>query len=156
VDFDKVYSENYPYVYRFVLSLCRNEAIAEDVTSEAFFKALKSIGSYKGDCEIKVWICQIAKNTYFTQRKGERLTQPIEVELLDEHADVEGAFADKTEALEIHRILHKLGEPYKEVFSLRLFGELSFAEIAELFSKTESWARVTYHRAKAKIREELK
>lgn len=155
MDFDRVYSEHYPYVYKYVLSLCRNEGLAEDVTSEAFLKALKNIRRYRGDCAIEVWICQIAKNSYFSLRKGGKQAEPLELELQDEHADIERAFADKSEALEIHRILHGMGEPYREVFSLRLFGELSFAEIAKLFDKTEGWARVTYHRAKAKIREEL-
>jgi RNA polymerase sigma-70 factor (ECF subfamily) len=156
VDFDQVYTEHYSYVYKYVLSLCQNATLAEDVTSEAFFKALKNINRYQGDCEIKVWICSIAKNTYFTLRKSDRLIQPISLELADERADLEETVANRAEALAIHRSLHQLGEPYKEVFSLRMFGELSFADIAGLFGKTESWARVTYHRAKAKIKEEMK
>jgi RNA polymerase sigma-70 factor (ECF subfamily) len=73
----------------------------------------------------------------------------------DGGADIEGSLADKSEALMIHRLLHDLSEPYKEVFSLRLFGELSFSDIGKIFAKTESWARVTFHRAKMKIREGL-
>ena len=63
--------------------------------------------------------------------------------------------ADRETMLEIHRILHTLPDPYKEVFSLRVFGELTFREIAALFGKSESWARVTYHRARLKIRERM-
>jgi RNA polymerase sigma-70 factor (ECF subfamily) len=162
VDFDKVYAEHYSYVYKYVLSLCRNETVAEDITSEAFLKALKNIGGYKGACEIRVWICQIAKHTYFTLRKSDGRAEPLEAEPLEAAPQSESAgtieetLANRMEAFEIHRILHSLGEPYKEVFSLRLFGELPFAAIAELFGKTESWARVTYHRAKTKIKEEMK
>ena len=65
-------------------------------------------------------------------------------------------FSDKETAFQVHKALHKLAEPYKEVFSLRVFGELAFADISSLFGKSESWARVTYHRACKKIREELK
>lgn len=156
MDFGQVYSEHYFYVYKYVLSLCRNEAVAEDVTSEAFLKAFRSIGSFKGDCEIKVWLCQIAKNTYFkTLRSGEKM-ETITIEIQDSGADIENSLADKSETFEIHRLLHDLSEPYKEVFLLRLFGELSFADIGKIFSKTESWARVTFHRAKIKIREGLK
>ena len=56
----------------------------------------------------------------------------------------------------IHKVIHTLDEPYKEIFTLRVFGELPFSDIGELFSKTESWARVTYHRAKKMIIEILK
>ena len=62
---------------------------------------------------------------------------------------------DKEQAIAIHKLLHKLEEPYKEVFHLRTFGELSFKEIGEVFGKTESWSRVTYYRAKMKIIENL-
>jgi RNA polymerase sigma-70 factor (ECF subfamily) len=153
VDFGEVYFEHYFYVYKYILSLCRNETVAEDVTSEAFFKALNNIDTYKGDCEIKVWLCQIAKNTYFKMLKRGAKTEPITVELQDKRTGIEERLLNKSAAFEIHRLLHGLSEPYKEVFSLRMFGELSFADIGKLFDKTESWARVTYHRAKMKIRE---
>jgi RNA polymerase sigma-70 factor (ECF subfamily) len=156
VDFDKIYSEYYSHVYKYVLSLCRNESVAEDVTSEAFLKALRNISNYKGDCEIRVWLCQIAKNAYFTYRRHIRRNEPTDDDVQDSHSFFEEAIANKSEAFAVHQILHDLGEPYKEVFSLRIFGELAFAEIAELFGKTESWARVTYHRAKTKIREGMK
>ncbi|MBQ2707615.1 MAG: sigma-70 family RNA polymerase sigma factor, partial [Clostridia bacterium] len=68
---------------------------------------------------------------------------------------IEDGIVAKEDSLVIHRILHDLPEPYKEVFSLRTFGELSFAQIAELFGRTESWARVTYHRARLQIKEKL-
>jgi RNA polymerase sigma-70 factor (ECF subfamily) len=76
-------------------------------------------------------------------------------EIESEVSDFTEKLSDKASALEIHRCLHSLEEPYKEVFSLRTFGELPFLEIAELFGKTENWARVTYHRAKLKLKEAL-
>ncbi|MDR1322670.1 MAG: RNA polymerase sigma factor [Gracilibacteraceae bacterium] len=154
-DFDQIYSEHYFYVYKYVLSLCRSEAAAEDVTSEAFLKALHSIDGFKGDCEIKVWLCRIARNTYFKTLRNSGKAEPLTPLLRDGGADIEGSLANKSEALMIHRLLHDLSEPYKEVFSLRLFGELSFSDIGKIFAKTESWARVTFHRAKMKIREGL-
>ena len=69
--------------------------------------------------------------------------------------DVNFPIADEEFAFRIHQVLHKLEEPYKEVFSLRIFGELSFQKIGLIFGKTESWARVTYHRGKIKIQERL-
>ena len=58
-------------------------------------------------------------------------------------------------AFRIHEYLHNMEEPYKEVFQLRVFGELSFADIGKIFHKTESWARVTYHRARLKLQEKM-
>ena len=156
-DFERTYREYFSYVYRYVCSLCRNEAIAEDVTSEAFLKALKHIEQYKGECDIKVWLCQIAKNTYFAMRRRSRRMQLADAEPHGpaQGEDVGAAVENHMDALEIHKRIHTLVEPYKEVFSLRMFGELPYADIAELFGKTESWARVTYHRAKLMIREGL-
>ena len=154
---EKIYTQYFQSVYRYALSLCRNEATAEDVTSETFVKAIGAIDKFKGDCSVKVWLCQIAKNTYFSllkKTKGETALDP-EVEIESEVSDFTEKLLNKASALEIHHCLHGLEEPYKEVFSLRTFGELSFTEIAELFGKTENWARVTYHRAKLKIKETL-
>jgi len=156
-EIEEIYAQHFMNVYRYALSLCRNETIAEDITSETFLKALNSIGSFKGDCSIRVWLCQIAKNTYFSllkKRKSETLVDS-EADLPDEDSELSKKLADKASALEVHRCLHTLKEPYKEVFHLRTFGELSFAEIADLFGKTESWARVTYHRSKLNLREAL-
>ena len=162
-EIEEIYAQHFQSVYRYVFSLCRNETTAEDVTSETFLKAIKAIDKFKGDCSVKAWLCQIAKHTYFSllkKTKGEAFPG-FEAEI-DSDGESESVFSDFTErlldkasAIEIHRCLHGLEEPYKEVFSLRMFGELSFAEIAELFGKTESWARVTYHRSKLKIKEGL-
>jgi len=131
--------------------------MAEDVVSETFLKALKSIDTFKNDCSINVWLCTIAKNTYFSllkKRKRETDFDP-EIETGSSDFDFTEKLFDKESALQLHRLLHDLEEPYKEVFSLRVFGDLSFAEIAELFGKTENWARVTYHRSKLKMKETL-
>jgi len=156
-EIETVYVQHFQSVYRYVLSLCRDETIAEDVTAETFLKAIGAIDKFKGDCSVKVWLCQIAKNTYFSllkKTKSETLLDP-DVEIESEAPDFTERLLDKAATLEIHRCLRGLDEPYKEVFSLRTFGELSFAEIAELFGKTENWARVTYHRSKLKLKEAL-
>lgn len=150
-DFEQVYRTYFTDVYRYVLSLCRNEGIAEEVTQQAFFKALQAIGGFRGECRLYVWLCQIAKNEYYTWLRKNRGGEPME----DRVEDLEQKFLRRETALAVHKVLHALSEPYKEVFSLRLFGELPFAQIGQLFSKTESWARVTYHRARLKLKEEL-
>lgn len=153
-EFDEIYKRYFSDVYKYALSLTRDEHAAEEITQETFFKALKAINKFDGRCKLYVWLCQIAKNTYFTDRrrmvKGNELAE-------EPHPDnaLEERLLNKESYFEIHKKLHALGEPYKEVFSLRVFGELSFRQIGELFEKTESWARVTYHRAKMKIKEDL-
>ncbi len=73
--------------------------------------------------------------------------------MLSDEKSPEEALANKEMALEIHQALHKLPQPYREVFWMRTFGELSFKEIGRILGKTESWARVTYHRARLMIKE---
>ena len=155
-EFQEVYDLYFKDVYKYALSLCRNEHMAEEVTQETFFKAPKNIDSFRGQCKLYVWLCQIAKNTYFSMAAKER-TRSFEDEILESAEEtLESALLVKESAFEIHKVLHNLDEPYKEVFSLRVFGQLSFKQIGILFGKTESWARVTYHRARLKIKEELK
>ena len=152
-DFQQVYDLYFKDVYKYALSLSRDPHVAEEITQETFFKALKSIDSFRGQCRLYVWLCQIAKNTYITYAQKQSRASP-EVETSSDEG-LEEHLLTKESAFEIHKVLHRLPEPYKEVFSLRVFGELSFSQIGELFGKTESWARVTYHRAKMKIKEEI-
>ena len=153
VDFQEVYNLYFRDVYKYALSLSRDPTVAEEITQETFFKAMKSIGSFRGQCRLYVWLCQIAKNTYISYSQKQSRIFP-EMECTDE-STLEEHFLNKESAFEIHKVLHRLPEPYKEVFSLRVFGELPFSQIGELFGKTESWARVTYHRARLRIKEEL-
>lgn len=154
--FEEIYHQHFRDVYRFVLSLCRDKAVAEEITQETFYRALKSIDSFKGQCKIKVWLCQIAKNAYYTHLEKLKKLEPSQVPDRPSLDNTEEAVMRKEEVFRIHKSLHCLQEPYKEVFTLRVFGELSFGEIIELYGKTESWARVTYHRAKQKMHTLLK
>lgn len=154
-EFEEIYSQYFGDVYKYALSLCRNDSLANEITQETFFKALRSIDKFEGNCKMRVWLCQIAKNTYFSlYRKSKRvIDKPYEEK---ESESIEQKLMNKETVWEIHKKLHFLNEPYKEVFSLRVFGELSFLQISELFDRTESWARVTFYRAKLKIKEGLK
>lgn len=157
-NFEEIYSLYFRDVYRFALKLSMDELAAEEITQETFYKALKGIESFNGKCKIKVWLCQIAKNTYFSLCSDQRRKEP-----LDELADIEDTkdlsieerLINKSNSLELHRYIHEMEEPYKEVFTLRIFGDLSFTEIGRLFGKTESWARVTFFRAKNRLKEKL-
>ncbi len=154
-NFEEIYEKYYSRIYAYVVRLCQDEGIAEEITQETFFKVLKKIDTYRGECKLSVWICQIAKNTYYSYVKKQNRLMDCPPEELAGQDSFEQAFIDKDIAMQIHKILHTLSEPYKEVFWMRTFGELSFAEIGKVHDKTESWARVTYHRAKMKIMEEM-
>ena len=151
-DYQEIYSLYFQDVYRYILALSRDSDLAEEITQEAFFKALKSLDSFQGQCKLYVWLCQIAKNTYLSYLKKHK--EPEKEETLT--SSLEEMMLDKESVFLIHQALHNLPEPYKEVFSLRVLGELSFRQIGLLFGKTENWARVTYHRARLTIKEELK
>ncbi|WP_334290949.1 RNA polymerase sigma factor [Lacrimispora celerecrescens] len=103
-----------------------------------------------------MWLCQIAKNTFFTYRMKEKYHEDLtEAENILVESTIEQSLLSKESVFNIHKELHRLDEPYKEVFMLRVFGDLSFSQIGSLFEKTESWARVTYHRAKMKLKERM-
>ena len=152
-EFEEVYRLYFRDVYRYCLALTRSEQLAEELTQETFFKALGAIDRFDGKCRVYVWLCQIAKNTYFTHcdREKRRGELPQDLPSAD---GLEEKLLTQESAFEIHRMLHRLEEPYKEVFLLRALGELSFRQIGELFGKTENWACVTYHRARKKLQKE--
>lgn len=157
-DTEKLYESYYEDVFRFLRGLSVDESLTEELTQETFYRALKSIDSFRGDSDLRVWLCSIAKNLYFTHYKNQKRVTPVdnfEIYEAEEKAFTE-IIADKELALQVHKVLHDLREPYKEIFSLRIFGELSFREIGELFGKSEHWACVTYHRAKAMIWDGMK
>lgn len=156
-DFEEVYKLYFRDVYRYALSLCQNEAMAEEITQETFYKALAKLNAFNGKCKISVWLCQIAKNTYYSMcRKKKYLAPEINISLVADEHSMEENYCKKQTARAIQAILGTLEEPYREVFSARVFGEMSFKQIAALFGRTETWARVTYHRAKLRIKEALK
>ncbi len=159
MNIEELYRTYFDIVYRYIRSVSQDGSLAEEVTQETFFKALKKIDQFRDDCDVRVWLCQIAKNTLYDHLKKQK-KQLLGDEKLEKTESAGGELfeeklAQRSQAMEIHKVLHRLSEPYKEVFSLRIFGELTFREIGMLFGKSENWARVTYYRARVKIREEL-
>ena len=162
--FEQIYDFYFRDVYKYVFSLCRSHTEAEEITQETFFQALKSMSPFRGECRMFVWLCQIAKHIYFARlrkdkrrsdRTADETMEALEGDFAGQRASLEQQLLDEADAMEIHRHLHCLPEPYKEVFMLRIFGELSFKKIGQIFGKTENWARITYHRGKLRIIQEL-
>ena len=154
-EFEEIYRTYFHDVYLYIRGLSGNGVLAEEITSEAFFKAMRSISGFRGDCDIRVWLCQIAKNCYYTYLKKGRADSIDDVELPSEESTIEEQCIQREEAARIRAVLHNVSEPYKEVFMWRVFAELSFKQIGQIFGKTENWACVTYHRAKTMIRSRL-
>lgn len=157
-EFENIYREYFDDVYRYIRKLSGDETLAEEITSETFFKAMRSIGSFRGECDLRVWLCQIAKNCFYThQKETKNMVDVDEEEILNlaSEESVEEQCINRDEAAQIRLRVHELPEPYKEVFLWRVFGELSFKQIGQIFHKTENWACVTYHRAKTMIKSKL-
>ena len=152
-EFEKIYLEHFDAVHKYLLKLCRNAQTADEITGDTFFKAMNAINKFDGKCDIRSWLCQIAKNSYFSYLKESKRIVPFDS--ISQKDDAEFGFeeriADAEASIRILKALHSIQEPYKEVFNLRVFGELSFKQIADIFEKNENWACVTYHRAKSKI-----
>ncbi len=159
MEFEQIYRAYFKSVYLYVMGLCGNEHMAEEITSETFFKAINSIDSFRGDCELRVWLYKIARNTYCSYlKKNKRVSSIDEPDLQNIAAEddlMDTQIGKQEDARQIRKILHELSEPYKEVFMWRVFGELSFKEIGDLYGKSDNWACVAYHRARKMIQRGL-
>lgn len=155
--FEEVFSRYFGRVYRFILSMTRSTDMAEEITQQTFFKAMEKIDSFEGRSDVGTWLCSIAKNEYFSRSRRKESAyapdNPIFERLGEDAAD---GVHREMQLMQIHRHLHELDEPYREVFMLRVFGELKYSQIASLFGKSESWARVTYYRAKVELQNRIK
>ena len=154
-DLEKMCNLHYKYVKSYALSLCLNEAMAEDITQETFYNAIKKIDTFKNDCKIETWLCSIARNI-FLNSKRKKQTENISdyPNLVAENNLEENVIKNEN----IKRILTeavKLQTPYKEVFYMKTLGDMPYSTIADVFEKTENWARVTYFRAKKQIEERM-
>lgn len=158
-ELDRIYQDNFIKVYRYILSMSGDPHLAEEITQETFFKAMQKLGSFRGDCAMTTWLCRIARNLYLNDIKKQTYRRNTIREHPPETVSAGSAESEairKEQIEEIISAMQKLDEPYKEVFSLRMFSELSFQEIGKEYGKSDSWARVTFHRAKLKVKEELK
>ena len=152
--FEDIYENYFKDVLRFCFSLTKNDGQAEDLAQETFVKALSAINSFDGSKDIRAWLFTIAKNTFLSEcRKNKWIADgELSEEIPDSEKDFTEVISDKDSAVLIHKYLHGMKEPYKEVFHLRVFGELDFEQIGDIFGKSASWARVTFYRAKNDIR----
>ena len=136
MDFEQLYNTYYMQVYSFVLALSRNRDISEEITQKTFFRAITAGKKYAGNSSELTWLCAIAKNLFTDELRLQKKTCVAETEEKASGISVESAVMNEDSAFQIHQVLHNLEEPYKEVFQLRVFGELSFQKIGKLHSRS--------------------
>ncbi len=151
---EEIYRNYADTVYRYLLAQTRDEDVAEDLTQETFVQAIRCIGKYDGTCRLSTWLCAIAKNQWLVWLRKHPPAVPLE-DAEPEAASAESEVLEQTERMELLKLLHACPEPYRETIYLRIYGNLSFAQIGEIMGKTENWARVTFYRGKERLRKEL-
>ena len=155
-DMEQIYKQYFKTVKKYVYCLTRNNDIAEELTQETFYKAVQKIHTFKGNCKISVWLCQIAKNLWYNElKKNKRLQSIQDLEIISEE-EIETKVIANESKIDMYRRMHNLDENTREVMYLRTTGELSFKEIASILGKTENWTRVTFYRGKQKLKESEK
>ncbi len=152
---EKLYDACYMRVFSYAMTLAGDRHLAEEITQETFFRAFAKLNSFRGESDPVTWLCAIAGNLFRDEQRRRSRSGPIPEDAPAREQGVEQTAADRDASFRIHMALHALEEPYREVFELRVFGELSFQQIGKIFARTENWARVTYHRARLKLRERM-
>lgn len=155
---EEIYKEYSITVYKYLFCLTQNRDISEDLMQETFAIAVKDIKKFRGECKLSVWLCQIAKHLWYKELKKKNKNANISFEEINENVlydeTPEQIICGKEEKLKLFKDIQKLDSKSKEVMYLRLIGNLSYEEIGEILGKTSNWSRVTFYRAKQKIREE--
>lgn len=155
-DMEQIYKEYFKTVNKYLFCLTHNTDIAEELTQETFYRAVKKIDTFRGNCKISVWLCQIAKNLWYDELAKKKKFQNQEeenLELVKDAENLEDTVIANNEKIDLYKKMQKLDEQTREVIYLRITGELSFKEIATILNKTENWARVTFYRGKKKLKE---
>lgn len=155
-DIEKIYEEYFETVNKYLFCLTHNNDISEELTQETFYKAVKRINTYKGECKMSVWLCQIAKNLWNDQcRKNKKIINTTDIDLsnIESQDKVEEEVVSNDEKVSLYKKMQLLDDKTREVMYLRITGELSFKEIGVIMNKTENWARVTFYRGKSKLKE---
>ena len=151
----KMYDACYMRVFSYAMTLSGDRSSAEDLTQETFFRAFSKQSEFRGESDEITWLCAIAKNLFIDEKRKQGRNEAISEDIPDPVKSVEKSAVERDSSFRIHLALHGIEEPYREVFELRVFGELSFKEIGMIFTKTENWARVTYHRTRIKLQERM-
>ena len=152
-DMSLVYRQHAQTVYKFLLAQCRDPDLAEELTQETFYQAVRSVDRFDGSCKVSVWLCQIAKPLWYQHLRRRRREAPLPEEFPEVPApSAEEGLLAREDQLQLLRQVHALPPDAREVVYLRAFGGLSFREIGDVLGRSETWARVTFYRSKEKLR----
>lgn len=152
----ELYTDYANDVKRFLICMTGEPDLAEDLTQETFYQAYKSIHRYNGGCKLSVWLCQIARHVYYDYLKKQKHLKTVSMDEISELSSEESPeknYLLQEAANTLLEIAGNVKDPYGKVFLLRIYGELNYKEIGNIFEKSENWARVTYYRAKEMIKE---
>lgn len=155
-DMEQIYEEYFETVYKYLFCLTNNNDISEELTQETFYRAVKKINTYKGECKMSVWLCQIAKNIWYDLLRRNKKIKFVEEKYLFNLQEVETAeeqVISSNEKMSLYKKMQLLDDKTREVMYLRITGELSFKEIGIILNKTENWAKITFYRGKNKLKE---
>ena len=152
---EQIYKEYFEIVNKYLFCLTHNDDISEELTQETFCRAVEKIDTYRGDCKMSVWLCRIAKYTWYDYcRRHKRETNLCNLlNIEQEENTLEEEIVSKDEKIKLYKKMQSLDEKTREVVYLRITGELSFKEIGVILNKTENWARLTFYRGKIKLKE---
>lgn len=154
---EEIYEEYSNTLYKYLFCLTHDEEVAEDLTQDVFAIAMDKIDTFKGQCKLSVWLCQIGKHLWYKQLKKDKKYKKISINEINENEiiseNIEEAILIQEEKLKLYKDIQKLKEPYRDVIYLKLSGNLNFIEIADILGKTPNWVRVTYFRAKQKLKD---
>ena len=150
---EKLYAAYYMRVFSYVMTIAGDRPLAEEITQETFFRAFSKLSGFRGEADELTWLCSIARNLFTDEKRRQARRGPLQENAAS--PGIEQSVVEKEDSFRVHLALHAMEEPYREVFELRVFGELSFQQIGQIFGKTETWARVTYHRARMKLKERM-
>lgn len=155
-DIEEMYRDYAVPVKRYVLSICGNNTLADDITADTFYKAMNNIDCFT-EGRMLTWLCTIARNTYLDYvRKKEysnvSISEEMDMQLPSDKESMEEKCIRKEERMRLYQMIYKLDVDLKDVVYLRIFGELSFKEIGDILGKSENWARVNFYRSKNKLK----
>ena len=152
---ERLYEACYMRVFSYVMTITGDRHQAEEITQETFFRALNRLKDFRGESDEVTWLCAIARNLFNDEMRRHGRSGQMPEDMVARDRAVEQTAVERDDSFRVHMALHALEEPYREVFELRVFGELSFRQIGQIFARTENWARVTFHRARAKLKERM-
>ncbi|MBR0391407.1 MAG: sigma-70 family RNA polymerase sigma factor, partial [Oscillospiraceae bacterium] len=139
---DQLFSQYYNEALLYTISLCRNQTVAEDIVSNAFFKALTLADDSVRN--FKPWLLTVCRNEFIsTCRKNSRFTgEEIPEELADDREEVIESIIRKEEYRSLYRAIGLLPDTQKEVITLFYFSGLPVKSISEITGKSETNIKV--------------